>query len=294
MTQSLDVDLSSRICIITGANTGIGKEVTRGLARGRAQIIMACRDEARGQAAQKEVAAATGNNRVEVMTVDLSSQSSIRQFAKDFTDRHKQLHVLVNNAGIWPKERERSVDGIEKTWATNVLGYYLLTLLLLDRLKASAPSRIINVASDLARDLDLDDVQFERRSFSGMTAYAQSKQADRMLTWALAERLAGTGVTANAAHPGFVNTELFRKQGGLVGTAISQSARFFARKPEKGAETIVWAAAAPELEKVTGKFFVDRREQPCNYRAPDAVEKLWNLCAQMTQTASEAQAASKK
>src|SRR5262249_34246776 len=132
---------------------------------------------------------------------------------------------------------------------------------------------------------DLSDAQFERRPFNGMTAYAQSKQADRMLTWALAKRLEGTGVTANAVHPGFVSTELFRHQGGLVGTTISQSARWFARRPEKGAETIVWLAAAPELEGVSGKFWTDLHEKACPYRSPEAVEQLWRRCAEMTKTA---------
>src|SRR5881397_549807 len=183
-----------RTCLVTGANSGIGRETAR-----------------------RDVAATTGNPAVELMIVDLSRQASIRDFARAFLDSHPELHVLVNNAGIWANRRRESPEGIEQTWATNVLGYFLLTELLLDRLRESAPARIVNVASQLARDLDLEDVEFRRRSYSGVSAYAQSKQADRMLTWALARRLEGTGVSANAMHPGGVNTPLFSKGGGLLG-----------------------------------------------------------------------------
>lgn len=283
MSKTLNVDLSGRVCLITGANTGIGKEVARGLARMGAHVVLACRSEARGRSAQKDIVATTGNDRIEVMTVDLSNQPSIRQFAQDFRARHDKLHVLINNAGIWPKTRALSVDGIEMTWATNMLGYYLLTMLLIDLLKASAPARIINVASDLAKNLDLGDVQFEHRNFSAMMAYAQTKQANRMFTWALAKRLEGAGVTANAVHPGTVITELLRNQGGLSGAVLDLYFRLFGRTPEKGAETLVWLATAPELDGVTGKFWYDLRERKCPYRDPKAIEQLWRLCAEMTQ-----------
>ena len=283
MGKALNVDLSGRVAVVTGANTGIGREVASGLARLGATVVMACRSAERGQVARDALAAETGNPRIELMTVDLSSQASIRRFAQAFGERYDRLHALVNNAGLWAGDRELSADGIEMTWATNVLGYYLMIVTLLDRLRAGAPARVVNVASDLARDLDLGDVQFERRAFGGMTAYAQSKQANRMLTWALAKRLQGTGVTANAVHPGFVHTELFRHQGGLVGGTVSQGARFFGRKPEKGAETVTWAAAAPELEGISGKFFADLHEKPCPFREPATVEALWRLCGEMTQ-----------
>lgn len=275
-------DLSGRVCVVTGANTGIGKEIARGLALARATVVMAVRDEQKGEAARAEVVADTCNERVEVMRVDTSSQASIRAFAAELSRRHEKLHVLVNNAGVWPTERQVSVDGIEMTWATNVLGYYLLTVLLLDHLKASKPARVVNVASALARGLDLTDVQYARRAFDGTAAYAQSKQADRMLTWALDRRLEGTGVTANAVHPGLVATELARHFTGVIGAAAGPFLRLFARTPAQGADTAVWVAAADENERSSGNYYVSRKIKKCGFRDEAQVEALWRLCGEMT------------
>ena len=232
-----------------------------------------------------DVAATTGNPAVELMIVDLSRQASIRDFARAFLDSHPELHVLVNNAGIWANRRRESPEGIEQTWATNVLGYFLLTELLLDRLRESAPARIVNVASQLARDLDLEDVEFRRRSYSGVSAYAQSKQADRMLTWALARRLEGTAVTANAMHPGGVNTPLFSKGGGLLAMAASAFSKMAGKAPEEGADTVVWLATSPDVEGQSGTFWIDRHAVPCRFHDPAAEERLWTLCASMTRAA---------
>jgi NAD(P)-dependent dehydrogenase (short-subunit alcohol dehydrogenase family) len=188
----------------------------------------------------------------------------------------------VNNAGGWSSTRRLTADGVEQTWATNMLGYFLLTELLLDTLKAGAPSRIVSVASDLARDLDLADVGFERRRYSGVSAYAQSKQANRLWTWALARRLAGTGVTANAMHPGGVATGIFAKGGGLLGRAVAIVSALLARTPAQGADTAVWLAASPEVEGLTGLFFKDRKVASCRFRDTEQEEKLWSLCERMT------------
>lgn len=272
-------------CLVTGANSGIGKETARGLARQGHRVVLACRDMARGEAARREIVDTTGNPAVELMIVDLARQGSIRDFARAFLDAHRELHVLVNNAGIWATRRRESPDGIEQTWAINVLGYFLLTELLQDRLRQSAPTRIVNVASQLARDLDLEDVEFLRRSYSGVSAYAQSKQANRMLTWALARRLEGTGVTANAMHPGGVNTPLFAKGGGLLGMAASVFSKVTGKTPEEGADTVVWLASSPEVEGQSGGYWIDRRPATCRFRDPAAEERLWALCASMTRPA---------
>jgi NAD(P)-dependent dehydrogenase (short-subunit alcohol dehydrogenase family) len=277
--------LGMRTCLVTGGNSGIGKETARGLARLGYRVVLACRDPERGEAARREIAETTGNPAVELMVVDLGHQASIREFARALRDRHRELHVLVNNAGVWSSRRREGPDGIEQTWAVNVLGYFLLTELLLDRLQESAPARVVNVASQLARDLDLEDVEFRRRSYSGLSAYAQSKQADRMLTWALARRLEGTGVTANAMHPGGVNTPLFAKGGGLLAMAASLFAKVSARTPEEGADTVVWLASSPEAEGKSGEFWIDRRSVRCRFRDPEAEERLWTLCASMTRPA---------
>jgi NAD(P)-dependent dehydrogenase (short-subunit alcohol dehydrogenase family) len=241
---------------------------------------MACRDAERGEAARAEIARDTGNPNLEVMSVDLASQRSIREFARAFAARHPSLHVLVNNAGIWSQRRREGPDGIELVWATNMLGYFLLTSLLLDVLKKGAPARIVNVASRLARDLDLEDVEFERRPYSGVSAYAQSKQANRMWTWALARRLLGSGVTANALHPGGVNTALFAKGGGPLSLIASLYMKLAGRSARDGADTGVWLAASREVEGVSGKFWADRRERHCPFRG--AEERLFELCERMT------------
>ncbi len=274
MTFMPKVDLSGKTCIVTGATTGIGREVARNLAGMRATVVLPARTLERGNAARDEIVASTGNDKVEVLLADLSSQASIRQFAKDFKAKHDRLHVLVNNAGLWANARELTPDGIEKCWATNVLAYDLLTRLLLDVLKASAPARIVNVASKMAWGLDDTDLPFDRRRWSGPAAYAQSKQANRMLTWALAKKLEGTGVTANAVHPGGVNTDITRHNTGVIGALAAAYFKLFGRTPAQGADTPTWVAVAPELAGVTGRFYSDRRESRCAFRDEAAIARL--------------------
>ena len=275
-----------RTCLVTGANSGIGKETARGLARLGHRVVLACRDAERGEAARRDIAETTGNPAVELMIVDLARQASIREFARAFLASHRELHVLVNNAGVWSTRRREGPDGIEETWAVNVLGYFLVTELLLGRLRESGPARIVNVASKLAGDLDLDDVEFRRRPYSGISAYSQSKQADRMLSWALARRLDGAGVTVNAVHPGGVNTPLFAKGGGWMAVAASVVAKAAGKTPEQGADTVVWLAASPEVEGSSGRFWIDRREVACRFRDVAAEERLWELCVSMTRPAA--------
>jgi NAD(P)-dependent dehydrogenase (short-subunit alcohol dehydrogenase family) len=282
MSEPIDADLQGRVCLVTGASSGIGRQTALELARLGATVVLACRDRVRGEAARRQVIAAASHPRVELELVDLSSLASIRDFVRRFRESHETLHVLVNNAGTWSSRRRTSVDGIELTWATNVLGYSLTTELLLETLKRGAPARIVNVASELARDLDLDDIGFERRPYSGITAYAQSKQADRMLTWELARRLEGSGVTANALHPGGVNTGLFWKGGGVPGLLGAAYGALFGRGVRQGADTVVWLSASPEVEGRSGRFFVDRRERRCRFADVPAEERLARLCREMT------------
>jgi NAD(P)-dependent dehydrogenase (short-subunit alcohol dehydrogenase family) len=284
MSEPVRADLSGKTCLVTGASAGIGLATARELARLGARVVMAVRDPEKGERARRSVMGATGRE-VEMAVVDLARHESIRRFARDFSARHPRLDVLVNNAGIWTERRRVSPDGIELTWATNVLGYFLVTELLLPPLKAAGKARVVNVASQLAGDLDLHDVQFERRPWSGRVAYAQSKQADRMLTWALARRLAGTGVSANAMHPGFVATEIFGKGGGLVSVAASLYSKVRAKRPEEGADTVVWLAASPDVEGRSGLFWIDRQERRCRFRDEAGEEALWSLCRLMSRPA---------
>jgi NAD(P)-dependent dehydrogenase (short-subunit alcohol dehydrogenase family) len=277
-------DLTGKTCVVTGASAGIGLAAARELARLGARVVMAVRNPEKGERARRSVMGATGRE-VEMAVVDLASRRSIRAFARDQAARHPRLDVLVNNAGIWSERRRVSPDGVELVWATNVLNYFLVTDLLLPQLQAAGKARVVNVASQLAGELDLSDVQFERRPWSGRSAYAQSKQADRMLTWALARRLSGTGTTANAMHPGFVATEIFGKGGGLVSLGASLWSKLRGRRPEEGADTVVWLAASPDVENRSGLFWIDRQERRCRFRDEAGEEALWALCRDLSRPA---------
>ena len=265
--------------MITGATSGIGKEIAMQLAALGAELILGCRDLKKGNKTASEIIRRTGSSKLTLMQIDTSSQKSIREFAREFRGKFRRLDVLINNAagnrGALPKVN--SIDGIELTFATNVLGYFLLTQELLGLLKKSAPARIINVASAYASDLDLDDLQFERRPFESFRAYAQSKACDRMLTWALERRLDGCGVTVNTMTPGLIiETRLYRNAAPDLVNRLTQYSD--GRTSAQGADTAVWLASSPELEGVSGKFFEEREELPCEFRNKRAEEKLWRIC----------------
>jgi NAD(P)-dependent dehydrogenase (short-subunit alcohol dehydrogenase family) len=260
--------------LVTGANAGIGFEIVRGLAATGAHVVMACRDLAKAEAARAVLLKDAPGASLEILHVDLASQASIRAAAASFTERHPTLDVLVNNAAAVSQTRKTTADGIELTFATNVLGYHLLTSLLRPLLERASPggARIVNVASMMASDLDLRDVEWKRRRYDPSSAYAQSKQANRMLTWALARRLEGTGVTANAMHPGAVDTALLHALiPGMRGRSTSQ-----------GAETGIYLATSADVAGVSGRFWSDLREVPCRFRGEAEEEALWTLCDRMT------------
>jgi NAD(P)-dependent dehydrogenase (short-subunit alcohol dehydrogenase family) len=260
--------------LVTGANAGIGFEIARGLANsaGKPNVILACRDQAKGEAARIKIAAETKNLNLEVLVIDLASQKSIRQGAAEFSKTHNSLDALVNNAGTSSPTRQESADGIELTFATNVLGYFLLTNVLLDALRRAPAARIVNVASEMAYGLDLDDVEFKKRTYNPSTAYAQSKQADRMLTWAYARRREGTSVTANAMSPGAVDTPLLHALApGMKG-----------RTREKGAETVIWLATSPDVAGLSKRLWFDKAERVCKFHNPEQEEKLWAVCEELT------------
>ena len=265
--------------VITGATSGIGREIAARLASLGAHVVLACRDGVRAEQVAADIAAGVGERRAAVMTVDVSDQASVRAFAARYRDAYGTLDVLVNNAGVLLPDRQRSVDGIELTFATNVLGYYLVTTELLDALHAAAPARVVNVASTFAFGLDLDDLQFDRRPYDGMTAYAQSKGCDRLLTWALARRLDPASVTVNAMAPGLVlDTSLYRH---LTLEAKRELEQHGSRSITDGAETGVWLASSPDLDGVTGTFFELAAEVGCELRDEDGEERLWQACQQL-------------
>ena len=277
--------MKSKHVIITGPTSGIGKEIALQLGALGANLVLACRDVARGKQTADEIAQHTGAQPIAVMQIDTASQQSIREFARQYREKYSQLDVLINNAGMnrGMHPRVKSVDGIELTFATNVLGYFLLTQELLDLLKASAPARIVNVASQFASDLDLDDLEFERRPFESAKAYAQSKACNRLFTWALARRLKGTQVTANAMAPGLIaDTGLYRDAPPeLVARLRQRSGRTIAQ----GADTAVWLASSPDVEGVSGDFFADRKKIPCEFKNKTAEEKLWTICEGLVKAA---------
>ncbi|XXT20055.1 SDR family oxidoreductase [Sorangium sp. So ce429] len=269
--------MNGKICVVTGGNTGIGKETARGLAQRGARVVLACRDTGKAEAARDDIARTTGSKDVEVMALDLASKASIRAFAEALRAKHDRLDVLVNNAGVWQSSRGTTRDGIEATFGVNHVGTWLLTQELLPLLKQSAPSRIVVLSSKLHSrgKMGWDDLQFERRKYSPGTAYNQSKLANVLFTKALARRLEGTGVTVNAVHPGMVATQLTRNFSEIAVKLF----KLFLLTPEQGAACPLHVATAPELAGVTGEYFEKSRIVPAATAALDeaAQERLWKL-----------------
>lgn len=284
-----DVSLAGRTCMITGATSGIGRAAAHGLARLGAGLVLVGRNRERGEATLEEVRRASGNDDVSLLLADLSCQAEIRQLAKEFLASGRPLHVLLNNAGVVNLRREETSDGIETTFAVNHLGYFLLTELLLERLKECAPARIVSVASDAHAQaggrLDFDDL--ENRKYSIMKAYGRSKLANILFTRELARRLEGTGVTANCLHPGFVGSN-FAKNNGAIAKLVMLLLKPFARSPEKGAETAIYLCSSPAVEGVSGEYFVD-----CEIRSPrdfarndEDARRLWEVSQRMCDLAA--------
>lgn len=278
MDEATHIDMNGKVAVVTGGSSGIGKEIARGLARMGAQVVIAARDVERGARAAGEITAGAGRGEAVAMRLDVSDPASVRAFAGKLAEERPRVDLLVNNAGAWFTERKLTSAGRELTFATNVLGPFLLTELLLDSLRAAGRARIVNIVSSISGNYDADDLDFARRRFKGFKAYAQSKQALRMLTWGLAARLEGSGITVNAAAPGFVRTGFNRNARGPIAVFIGLSARLFAVPPDRGAETPLWVATAPELDGMTGRYFDGRREKDGKFRDPAAIADLERRC----------------
>ena len=276
--------MGGKTVLVTGATSGIGEVAARELAGKGARVVLVGRSAPKCEATSAMIRRATGTSAVEYLVADLSSRAEIRRLAAEIKARYPRLDVLVNNAGAMFSPRRESVDGIEMTWALNHLGYFLLTELLLDTLKASAPSRIVNVASEAHRmvpGINFDDVE-GKRSYKPFRIYGQSKLANILFTRELARRLEGSGVTANCLHPGFVATN-FTTGKGWIYWAMRQLARAVAITPEDGARTTVYLASSPEVEGVTGEYFAKSKVAKPTRAALDdaAARRLWELSERM-------------
>lgn len=281
--------MHGKTVVITGANSGIGKATAIQLARAGATVVMACRDRDRGAAARTEIQTLSKSSAVHLLIVDLTSQASVRAFVREFESRYRRLDVLINNAGTVIAKREMTPDKIVAMFAVNYLSPFLLTNLLLPRLVASAPSRVINLTSALhsKAHLDFKDIQ-GKKHYKASRSYGEAKLATILFTYELARRINVTGVTANCVNPGPVATNLARQDAGLFG-ALMLATTPFLPSPEEGAAGPAYLATAPELAQVTGKYFVGKKQQVSSHESYDELEakKLWEVSSELTGIAAK-------
>jgi NAD(P)-dependent dehydrogenase (short-subunit alcohol dehydrogenase family) len=266
--------MDEKVYVVTGANSGIGRATAMGLAQHGARVVMVCRDAGTGEEARAEIVAASGNDSVEVAVGDMSSQGSIRRVAEEVEGKYGSIRGLVNCAAVWKSSRGTTVDGLETMFATNHLGYFLLTERLLDALKRGAPSGVFNVTAPSTVKLDFEDLQGEKR-FNAIRAFGATKAANLLFTFALARRLEGSGVTANAYHPGVTRSNLMREAPGPM-RVMGRVLGLFASTPEKAAEGLV-RLVGTNAGGANGKFFRGEKEieAPAYTRDREVQERLW-------------------
>ncbi len=286
--------MREKVCVVTGATSGIGRVTATELARRGAHVVIVGRSAERCASTQQQIGTDTGGAAVDALVADLSSLAEVRRLAGQVLERYPRIDVLVNNAGAMFLTRAESDDGIEKTFALNHLSYFALTNLLMPALKQANPTRIVNVASDAHKgvSLNFDDIQM-RQNYSGWKAYQRSKLANILFTNELARRLEGTSVTANSLHPGFVNTHFLQSFNGarapgikkvLAGWLLDTASRLIALSPEQGARTSIFLASSPDVEGVSGKYFVKEKPAVSSAQSRDqaAAARLWRLSEEMT------------
>jgi NAD(P)-dependent dehydrogenase (short-subunit alcohol dehydrogenase family) len=279
--------MDGRTVVITGANSGVGKATAVALAGAGARTVITARDHDRGRQAQDDIRRASGSDQVDLVVFDLADLGSVRQGARRLLDGYGQIHVLINNAGLVLSHRSETKDGYEATFGINHLGPFLLTRELTGRLTASAPARVVTVAStahrSARRGLDFDDLQSDRH-YAGMRAYSRSKLANILFSNELARRLAGSGVTANSVHPGTVATGFARDDdaSGLLAFGV-KVIKPFILTPEQGARTSVYLASSPEVADVTGRYFIKcrPREPSAAARDAEAAARLWSVSEEL-------------
>ena len=280
--EDVDVDLAGRVCLVTGANSGIGRAAATALARRRADVWLLCRDRARGEEAAASISRVTENRRVHIEAVDISRIASVQAFTERFAPA--RVDVLIHNAGVLPATRQETAEGLELTLATNVIGPFLLTHLLQPKLAAARDARVIFVSSGgmYAQRLSLDDLQWTQRRFDGVTAYAQTKRMQVVLTELLARRWSRHRIAVHAMHPGWADTPAVR-------SSLPRFYRLMRRRlrtPEQGADTLVWLAVAPLAVTPSGRFWFDRAPQPTHLlpfttEPPRDRARLWRTCQRL-------------
>jgi NAD(P)-dependent dehydrogenase (short-subunit alcohol dehydrogenase family) len=283
--------MEDKICMVTGANAGIGKETALELARLGATVVLVSRSREKGEAARQDIIESTGNPRVELLLADLSSSASIRAMVEEFDAKFDRLDVLVNNAGVYLSEWQESVDGLEVTFATNHLGYFMTTLLLWDKLVAGAPARVVNVSSAAHRGakLDFDDLQNEK-NYQGFRVYSQSKLANILFTYELDRRRNGADVTINALHPGFIASGFGRNNKGIVGFVMNHIVPWFARSATDGAKTSIYLATSPAVAGHSGEYYADCKPVHSSSESHNqaAAARLWAESEALTQITTPA------
>ena len=271
--------------LITGATSGIGLEITRALAESSHHLVLVGRSEEKLSRLVAELEERGAKSTIETALCDLSSQASIRSLSADIRAKHERIDVLVNCAGVYQSKRRESVDGIELVFATNVLGYHLLTMELLPLLEAGAPARVVVVASEFAGSLDLDDIPLQNRRYKATASYQRTKQANRMWTRALSRRVEAKGISVNSMSPGFVYTGLYDDVPFWMRPIMKMVGRRVGRTAAEGAATAVWLAEGGEIGTQSGGFYIDNERRPCEFEDVALEERLFAECERLTQRA---------
>ncbi len=277
--------MQGKVCLVTGATAGIGKVAATALAMQGAQVVIAGRNPQKTRDTADQITSETGNNLVQYLLADFSDLQQVSNLASEFKERYSRLDVLLNNAGTYFNTRVKTAYAVEMTFLVNHLAPFLLTNLLLELIRTSAPARIINVASDAHKfaTLNFDDLGFEHGYF-GFSAYGRSKLANVLFTYELARRLAGSGVTVNAVHPGHVATDIWKTNFSIFGPALKFIMSLFSLTPQQGADTLIYLATSPDVAQVTGKYFVKRKAVPSSSLSHDeeTARKLWEFSERIT------------
>jgi NAD(P)-dependent dehydrogenase (short-subunit alcohol dehydrogenase family) len=285
------IDSNRKTALITGANSGLGKAVALALARDGIRIGMLARDRVRGETAQEEIIDATGNADIHLFIADLGSQQEVREAAAEIIARFDRLDIFINNAGTAYASRRASPEGIERSFAVNHLGPFLLTALVLDLIKASAPARIVNVGTRMNTAMDFDDLDWTRRRYRMMHAYGQSKLGNLHFTFELARRLEGTGVTVNCVFPGIFRSNLGDTDGaqGVFWKGVDLLLGWAIPTPEQAANRVLYAATSPELDAVTGRYLGDRTpiKPPAQAVDLNANRQLWEISERLVGLAQQ-------